>query len=74
MMGLICIGCAVICAFFAGLTVSSSREIKPKKLFRSKADKQSEEKARILQAEMANFMNYNGDKQTDPKEVVNRGR
>lgn len=73
-MELVCIGCTVLCAFFAGITLSSSREVLPKKMFRSKAEKQREEQARILQAEMANFMSYNGDKQPDPKEVVSRGR
>lgn len=39
-----------------------------------KTRKQSEEQQRIRQIEMSNFMNYTGDPQPDPKEVVARGR
>lgn len=81
---IVCVVCTALCAFFAGLACAKAedgRETKPakplkraKKWFRTQADRQREEQARILQAEMANFMNYNGDKQTDPKEAVKRGR
>lgn len=79
---IICAVCAALCTFFAGMTYAWSKQRRgmdaarppKKKLFTSKADKQREEQARILQAEMANFMNYNGDRQSDPKEAVKRGR
>lgn len=82
---IVCVVCAALCAFFAGMacactagkgqgTKAPRPPKKARKLFPAKTDKQREEQARILQAEMVNFMNYNGDRQSDPKEVVSRGR
>lgn len=80
---IICAVCAAVCAFGAGMTYACSRRTRgtdavrpPKKKtrFASRTAKQREEQARILQAEMANFMNYNGDRMSDPKEAVKRGR
>lgn len=71
----VCVICAVICAFCAGICVAFHCEGKSiKRLNIVKRRKYPDEKQQIANVEFQNFMNYNGDEMPDPKEVVMNGR
>lgn len=74
MSDVICVLCAVVCAFCLGCNLKTSASKLVKTIFKPKEQKELERQTMIRNQEYINFMNYNGDPQPDPEEVVNHGR